>query len=67
MNPRSCTSPSEVLPILTRIFFGREALTGWLLDGLRGDSRFLAIIGPSGSGKSSLARAGLAAALRQDD
>jgi len=48
-------------------FFGREALTGWLLDGLRGDSRFLAIIGPSGSGKSSLARAGLVAALRRGE
>ena len=46
-------------------FFGREALTGWLVDALRGDNRFLAIIGPSGSGKSSLARAGLVAALKQ--
>jgi WD40 repeat protein len=46
-------------------FFGREALTGWLLDALRGDNRFLAIIGPSGSGKSSLARAGLVAALKR--
>ena len=46
-------------------FFGREALTGWLLEALRGNNRFLAIIGPSGSGKSSLARAGLMAALRR--
>jgi hypothetical protein len=46
-------------------FFGREALTGWLLNALRGDNRFLAIVGPSGSGKSSLARAGLVAALGQ--
>jgi WD40 repeat protein len=49
-------------------FFGREALTEWLLDKLRTDrsgNRFLAIVGPSGSGKSSLARAGLAAALKQ--
>jgi PAS domain S-box-containing protein len=45
-------------------FFGREALTGWLLDALQRNNRFLAIIGPSGSGKSSLARAGLVAALR---
>ena len=50
-------------------FFGREALTGWLLDKLRpakspgASSRFLAIVGASGSGKSSLARAGLVAAL----
>jgi len=46
-------------------FFGREALTEWLLDSLRGDNRFLAVIGPSGSGKSSLARAGLVAALKR--
>jgi energy-coupling factor transporter ATP-binding protein EcfA2 len=46
-------------------FFGREALTEWLLDELRGDNRFLAIVGPSGSGKSSLARAGLVAALKE--
>jgi hypothetical protein len=51
----------------TPFFFGREALTGWLLDALRGDNRFLAILGPSGSGKSSLARAGLLAALKQGE
>jgi signal transduction histidine kinase len=56
-------------------FFGREALTEWLLNELRpstgsgtgGDNRFLAIIGPSGSGKSSLARAGLVAALKRGE
>jgi hypothetical protein len=47
-------------------FFGREAATEWLVDDLRG-SRFLAVIGPSGSGKSSLVRAGLVPALRRDD
>lgn len=46
-------------------FFGREALTEWLVDELRRDNRFLAILGPSGSGKSSLARAGLVAMLKQ--
>jgi WD40 repeat protein len=46
-------------------FFGREALTEWLLNSLQGDSRFLAIIGSSGSGKSSLACAGVLAALQQ--
>lgn len=45
-------------------FFGREALTQWLVEGLRG-SRFLAVIGPSGSGKSSVVRAGLIPTLRQ--
>jgi hypothetical protein len=49
-------------------FFGREALIGWLIDALRlspgaRENRFLALIGPSGSGKSSLARAGLLAAI----
>ncbi len=50
-------------------FFGREALTEWLLDKLRdrAGSRFLAIVGPSGSGKSSLARAGLLASLKRGE
>jgi WD40 repeat protein len=52
-------------------FFGREALVEWLLNALRpaaGDkpvSRILAIVGASGSGKSSVARAGLVAALKR--
>lgn len=49
-------------------FFGREALTQQLLVrlGEGGDlSRFLAIIGPSGSGKSSVVKAGLIPALRR--
>ena len=48
-------------------FFGREALTERLLERLRGDdqwSRFLAVVGPSGSGKSSVVKAGLLPALR---
>lgn len=45
------------------IFFGRSALIQWLVEGLRA-SRFLAVIGPSGSGKSSVVRAGLVPALR---
>ena len=51
-------------------FFGREALTEWLVVALRPtpsgqENRFLAILGASGSGKSSLARAGLVAALER--
>jgi serine/threonine protein kinase/WD40 repeat protein len=49
-------------------FFGREALTQRLLRRLEDDadaSRFLAIVGPSGSGKSSVVRAGLVPALRR--
>lgn len=51
-------------------FFGREARIEWLLDELRNgfntkeENRFLGIVGASGSGKSSLARAGLVPALR---
>ena len=44
-------------------FFGREGLTGRLVARVCAE-RFLAVIGASGSGKSSLARAGLVPALR---
>jgi WD40 repeat protein/DNA-binding SARP family transcriptional activator/class 3 adenylate cyclase len=50
-----------------RDFFGRGELTQRLVAGL-GDaglgSRFLAVVGPSGSGKSSVVRAGLVPAIR---
>ena len=51
-------------------FFGREALVEWLLNEVRPATegqpvnRFLAIVGASGSGKSSVARAGMAAGLK---
>jgi WD40 repeat protein/DNA-binding SARP family transcriptional activator len=44
-------------------FFGRERLTGELVARLGAD-RFLAVVGPSGSGKSSVVFAGLLPALR---
>ncbi len=44
-------------------FFGRERLVAELVARLAG-TRLVAIVGPSGSGKSSVARAGLLAALR---
>jgi hypothetical protein len=53
-------------------FFGREALVQWLLNAVRPATegqpvnRFLAIVGASGSGKSSVARAGLVAAIKHD-
>lgn len=53
-------------------FFGREALVQWLLNEIRpapegqAVNRFLAIVGASGSGKSSVARAGLVAAIKHD-
>ncbi|GGK57161.1 BTAD domain-containing putative transcriptional regulator [Ornithinimicrobium pekingense] len=46
-------------------FFGREAELAQCLERLD-RSGFLAVVGPSGSGKSSLVRAGLAARLRRD-
>jgi DNA-binding SARP family transcriptional activator/ABC-type glycerol-3-phosphate transport system substrate-binding protein len=49
-------------------FFGREAVTQRLLRSLAEDdpaARFLAVVGPSGSGKSSVVRAGLVPALRR--
>ena len=63
-------------PEHAQFFFGREARIEWLLNALRPastadaadtrhENRFLGIIGASGSGKSSLARAGLIPALRR--
>ena len=59
------------------IFFGREALTKLFVDQIRQmatsipvgdhDQAFLAVIGASGSGKSSLIRAGVIPALMQDN
>ena len=52
------------------LFFGRETLTTHVVDrvanlAVDSSSRFLAVVGASGSGKSSLIRAGLAVALKQ--
>ena len=47
-----------------RIYFGREDLTAKLLEKLRENRRFVAVVGASGSGKSSLVRAGLIPAIR---
>ncbi|PZG38059.1 hypothetical protein C1I98_24780 [Spongiactinospora gelatinilytica] len=45
-------------------FFGRRALTGLLVDRLATGAGVRVVVGASGSGKSSLLRAGLIAALR---
>jgi WD40 repeat protein len=45
------------------IFFGRQRLIHELVERLR-DHRLIAVVGPSGSGKSSVVRAGLLPALR---
>ncbi len=51
------------------LFFGREELTARLVERIdpRGHDRFLAVVGSSGSGKSSVVRAGLIPALRSQD
>ncbi len=51
-------------------FFGREAVTAKLVKQLEQDhefKRFLAVVGPSGSGKSSIVKAGLIPALWRGD
>ncbi|GIH26287.1 hypothetical protein Aph01nite_45970 [Acrocarpospora phusangensis] len=47
-----------------RFFFGREAFVRKMVGRLRRQPRFLAVIGPSGSGKSSAVRAGLIPEIR---
>lgn len=41
------------------VFYGRSALTGQLIQQVRDQHRLIAVLGASGSGKSSLLRAGL--------
>jgi len=48
----------------TSVFFGREGLIHELIHKLQ-DNRFLAVIGPSGSGKSSVVLAGVLPALKK--
>ena len=54
-----------------RLFFGRDPDIDWMLEQLGKDfgtpreSRFLAVVGASGSGKSSLVRSGLIPAIRR--
>jgi tetratricopeptide (TPR) repeat protein len=49
----------------TPIFFGRDDQSDQLIEKLRGDQHFLAVLGLSGSGKSSLVRTGLLAGLQR--
>ncbi|MCP4525239.1 MAG: tetratricopeptide repeat protein [Aestuariibacter sp.] len=46
-------------------FFGRDKLVDDLVKHLRNSPRFLAVVGPSGSGKSSTVQAGLFPSLRR--
>jgi len=49
------------------IFFGREVLTASLVNLLREGHSLLVVVGASGSGKSSVVRAGLVPALRRGE
>ncbi len=49
----------------TTFFFGRETFVVKLVNKLKKEPSFLAVLGPSGSGKSSLVQAGLTPSLRQ--
>lgn len=51
----------------SKFFFGRNALIDELAAQLRCNPRFLAIVGSSGSGKSSVVQAGLLPILRRGD
>lgn len=46
-------------------FFGRERVVKKMIESLKREPRFLAVLGPSGSGKSSVVRAGLIPALKE--
>jgi DNA-binding SARP family transcriptional activator/WD40 repeat protein len=46
-------------------FFGRETLLAGVVERLAGGGRFVALVGASGSGKSSLLRAGVVPAVRR--
>ena len=46
-------------------YFGRETLVAHLVSELAGGRRLIALVGPSGSGKSSVVAAGLLPAIRQ--
>jgi WD40 repeat protein/energy-coupling factor transporter ATP-binding protein EcfA2 len=48
-------------------FFGRQSIIDELVYSLQNERRFLAVFGPSGSGKSSLVQAGLIPRLRAGD
>ena len=48
----------------TEFFFGRQQIVDGLLSRLRRDPRFLTVLGPSGSGKSSVVQAGLIPQVR---
>jgi WD40 repeat protein len=65
---RSCpyVGLASFQPTDTALFFGRESLTDELVELVR-RKRFVAVFGASGSGKSSVIRAGLIPRIQNDD
>jgi basic membrane lipoprotein Med (substrate-binding protein (PBP1-ABC) superfamily)/DNA-binding SARP family transcriptional activator len=47
-------------------FFGRDALVSRILERVSDDARLTAVVGPSGSGKSSVVQAGVIPRVRRD-
>ncbi len=70
--PRSSTEPAPYRGLAAfepedeRWFHGREELTGLVVERLRCARTPVVVTGPSGSGKSSLLRAGVVPALRRE-
>lgn len=64
-NPYHGLEPYDRTPRDRRLFFGRRAAAEQLRERVRVNP-FTVVVGPSGSGKSSLVRAGLMAELDQD-
>ncbi len=71
LDPANISNPFKGLEAFQQtdadLFFGREDLTARLAEKLRENRRFLAVVGASGSGKSSLVRAGLIPKIRGGD
>ena len=62
--PYRALNAFDFTPEDIKVFFGRTALTDELLAQIY-EHNFLAVLGPSGSGKSSIVRAGLLSELQQ--
>lgn len=74
VSPSKTVKPTQICPYQglkffdeshAEFFFGREELTAQLIDQLK-TARFASISGASGSGKSSLLRAGIISRLQQE-
>ena len=64
--PYRALNAFDFTPEDVQVFFGRRALTDELLGKIY-EHNFLAVLGPSGSGKSSVVRAGLLYELQQGE